>query len=221
MSSYVYMKILESQPRRYDRGIALLSFGQAEKIKQRLVADNVQAGSHVLDLGCGTGTAAILAAQAGARVTAFDLSAAMLAVAREKIAAAALAEQIELLEMGVSGMDRFADASFDVVISTLTFSELSRDEQTYALDHAFRILKPGGRLAIADEAKPTTLGKRLLHEIIRIPLLAVTFALTQTSTQAVEGLTEPVRQAGFHVVSEERTALDSFLYLVASKDQGR
>lgn len=219
MSSYIYMKILESQPRRYDYGIALLSLGQSENTKKRVVADNVKPGSRVLDIGCGTGTAAIMAARAGARVTGFDISIPMLAVAREKVVAASLADRIELIEMGVSGMNRFADVSFDVVMSTLVFSELSLDEQTYALDQAFRILRFGGLLAIADEVRSIKVGKRLLHSIIRLPLLIVTFALTQTTTHAVEGLPERVRQAGFYVDTEEQTALDSFLYLVAIKDE--
>jgi demethylmenaquinone methyltransferase/2-methoxy-6-polyprenyl-1,4-benzoquinol methylase len=215
MSSYVYMKILESHPRRYDRGIAMLSLGQADKVRQRLVAENVTGGSRVLDIGCGTGTAAILAAQAGARVTAFDISEPMLKVAREKVAAAEIGERITLCEMGVAGVDRFAEASFDLVMSTLAFSELSPDEQDYALHHAARVLVPGGLLAVADEARPETLGKRILHSMVRIPLLAVTFAVTQTSTRAVEGLSRRVRDAGFQIEKEERSALDSFLYLVA------
>lgn len=220
MFSYIYMKILESQPRRYDRGIALLSLGQSERARKRLVNENVSPGSRVLDIGCGTGTAAILAAQAGARVTAFDISAPMLAVAREKVAAATLTDQIELIEMGVAGMDRFADSSFDVVMSVLAFSELSRDEQAYALDHALRILRPGGLLAIADEAVPRTAGRRLLHGLLRLPLLIVTFVLTQTTTQAVAGLPARIRQTGFHVDAEEHSALDSFIYIVATKEGG-
>jgi len=221
MSSYIYMKILESQPRRYDRGIALLSFGQSEKARKRLVADNVRSGNRVLDIGCGTGTAAIMAAHRGTKVTAFDISAPMLAVARDKVAAAFLSDGIELIEMGVSGMDRFADASYDVVMSMLAFSEFSLDEQTYALDHTYRILRPGGLLAIADEVKPTTMGKQLLHSAVRIPLLVLTFALTQTTTRAVDGLTERIRASGFRVEMEERSAFDSFLYLVARKDEKR
>jgi len=221
VSSYLYMKILESHPRRYDRGIDLLSFGQADEVKKRLVADNVTPGARVLDLGCGTGTATLLAARAGARVTGFDIAAPMLTVAREKVAASSLEAPIELIEMGVSGMDRFTDESYDLVMSTLVFSELSPDEQTYALHHTFRILKSGGQLAIADEVSPSTLGKKLLYNLIRIPLLAVTFALTQTSTRAVERLPERVRDTGFHIDTEERTALDSFLYLVARKLEER
>lgn len=219
MSSYVYMKILESQPRRYDRGIALLSFGQSEKTKKRLVIDNVRSGDRVLDIGCGTGTATIMAANKGTNVTGFDISAPMLAVARDKVTAASLSDRIELIEMGVSGMDRFANASYDVVMSTLAFSEFSIDEQIYALDHTYRILRPGGLLVIADEVKPTTFGKRLLHNAVRLPLLALTFALTQTTTHSVDGLTERIRTTGFRVETEERSAFDSFLYLVASKDE--
>ncbi|NOZ86592.1 MAG: class I SAM-dependent methyltransferase [Deltaproteobacteria bacterium] len=218
MSSYVYMKILESRPRRYDRGIAMLSFGQSEKARKRLVEENIKPGNRVLDIGCGTGTTAILAASKGAEVTGFDISAQMLDVAREKVESTSLGDRIELMEMGVSGMDRFADISFDVVISTLTFSELSLDEQAYVLGHAHRILRPGGVLAIADEARPKTAGKRLLHGIVRFPLLVVTFAVTQTTTHAVKGLTELVRSAGFHIETEERSMLGSFLYLVGRKD---
>ena len=217
MSSYVYMKILESQPKRYDLGIALLSLGQSQKVKKRIVADNINPGSKVLDIGCGTGTAAILAARAGAQVTGFDISMPMLAVAKEKIAATSLADRIELIEMGISGMDQFVDASFDVVMSMLVFSELSSDEQAYTLDHAFRILRSGGLLVVTDEVKPAAIGKKLLYGIVRIPLLIATFVLTQTKTNAVEGLAERIRRTGFLIEREERTALDSFLYLVARK----
>ncbi|MFH1436795.1 MAG: corrinoid protein-associated methyltransferase CpaM [Pseudomonadota bacterium] len=218
MSSYVYMKILETQPRRYDRGIAWLSLGRAQKAKRRLVEDNVEKGCRVLEIGAGTGTMAVLAAGRGARVTGFDVSGPMLQVARKKVRDAGLEESIELLEMGVSGMDRFDDESFDLVMSTLVFSELSHDEQAYALRHARRVLKPGGRLAVADEARPRGLARRVLHGALRIPLVAITFALTQTSTRAVEGLEDAIRAAGFEIVKAQRSAFDSFLYVVAQKE---
>lgn len=218
MSSYVYMKILESQPRRYDRGLTLLSLGQADRAKKRLVAENVRLRDRVLEVGCGTGTLAVLAARAGAVVTAFDVSAAMLDVAKEKVAAEGLDDRIEMEVRSISGMDHYPDESFDVVISTLVFSELSPDEQGYVLEHAYRTLSTGGRLVLADEVRPRRAGMRLLHGLLRIPLLLLTFALTQTSTRAVRGLTARVRRAGFIVETEERTTLDSFLYLVAVKE---
>jgi len=219
MSSYIYMKILESQPKRYDRGISWLSFGQAGRIKQKIVDENITPGSRALEIGCGTGTMAVLAAKQGAYVVGFDVSGPMLEVARKKIADLGLADKIEISEMGVSGMDKFSDESFDLVMSTLVFSELSADEQAYALRHAWRVLKPGGRLALADEARPKSAFKKLLHTLVRIPLLITTFLLTQTTTRAVEGLEERVTQAGFRIESTELRSMDSFIYISAAKEK--
>jgi demethylmenaquinone methyltransferase/2-methoxy-6-polyprenyl-1,4-benzoquinol methylase len=213
------MKVLESQPERYDRGITLLSLGAADRCRKRLVDENVRPGFKVLEIGCGTATMAILAARRGADVLGLDVSAPMLEVARRKIAAAGVADRIRIEEKGVSGMDKLADNSFDLVMSTLVFSELSHDEQVYALRHAYRILKPGGRLAIADEVRPDDPAKRLLHAAVRIPLLIATFLLTQTTTRAVDGLPELVSAAGFRIESTQRSSLGSFLYLVAVKEE--
>lgn len=218
MASYVYMKILESQPNRYDRGISWLSLGHCGRIKRRIVNELVRPGSRVLDIGCGTGSLAVLAASQGARVTGFDVSEGMLTVGRKKAASEGLADRIELLEFGIAGMDTFGDATFDLLVSTLVFSELSRDERTYALRHAYRVLKPDGRLAIADEVRPETLGKRVLYGAIRVPLRLVTFLLTQTTTTPVAGLKDQISEAGFRIESVERNWLGSFLYLVAVKE---
>lgn len=219
MSSYIYMKILESQPERYDRGIAVLSLGAARRAQRRLVADNVCADMRVLEIGSGTGSLALLAAEAGAHVQGFDISAGMLEVARSKVRAEGLEDRIELFEMGVAGMDSLERESFDLVMATLVFSELSRDEQRYALAQAHRVLRPGGRLALTDEVRPDRRAERLIHGLVRFCLLVVTFALTQTTTRAVEGLPEEVTRAGFRIEIEERSSLGSFLYLVARKDE--
>jgi demethylmenaquinone methyltransferase/2-methoxy-6-polyprenyl-1,4-benzoquinol methylase len=218
MFSYIFMKILERQPRRYDLGICCLSLGRSEKIKRRIVEERVTPGCRMLEVGVGTGTLAILAAKKGATVLGFDISAGMLTVAREKAEAAGIMERVELREMGVGQMDKFPDAAFDLVISTLVFSELFRDEQRYALRHAFRLLKPGGLLILADETRPRSFFKRFLYLSVRIPLLLLTFVITQTTTRAVHGLEEMVAEAGFKTTYTERSFLDTFLFLIAVKE---
>jgi len=114
-------------------------------------------------------------------------------------------------------MDAFDNGFFDVVLSALVFSELSADERAWALRHSFRVLRPGGQLALVDEVTPEGLGRKLLHGAVRIPLLLATFLLTQTTTRPVDGLPELVAAAGFRVEKVERTPLESVLYLVAAK----
>lgn len=217
MLSFVYMKILESQPDRYDRGIAILSLGAARETVGRLVEECVNEGDTILDVGCGTGATTIHLARRGARVLGFDVAAAMLAVARRKTDAAGLSELIELREMGVSRMDSLEGASFDLVSSTLVFSELSSEEQSYVLSQALRVLKPDGRLMIADEVRPEGVLRSALYHLLRFPLLVVTYALTQTTTRPVAGLAARIESAGFRVTSVRKSTLGSFICLVAEK----
>ena len=79
--SFVYMKILESRPERYDIGMGLLTLGALTKIKQQ-IAQHTHPGNQVLDLGCGTGTLAQMCIDRGAVVTGVDANSGMLAVAK-------------------------------------------------------------------------------------------------------------------------------------------
>jgi SAM-dependent methyltransferase len=75
----------------------------------------VGAGQDVLDVACGTGNAAIPAARAGARVTGLDLTPEMLAAARARGEAAAVA--VEWVEGDAEDLP-FGDQSFDLILST-------------------------------------------------------------------------------------------------------
>ena len=65
MFSYVFMKILEGRPRSYDRRMDELSRGRVRAMKQA-VASEIPPGTHVLELGCGTGELAVLICARGA-----------------------------------------------------------------------------------------------------------------------------------------------------------
>lgn len=205
MSSFVYMKVLESSPWRYDRGIRWLSGGHIEELWRRLAEGVSGPGRRVLDIGCGTGGASLACAALGGRVVGIDANAEMLAVARSKAPPAGAAGQVEWLQLGAAEIeDRFAEATFDGVVASLALSEMSPEEQRYTLRIARSRLKPGGRLAVADEVRPVGAGSRLWYRIRRAPLAALTWLATQTSTQALADLAGLVRDAGFAAVRETR-----------------
>lgn len=213
------MKILESTPSRYDRGIAILTLGKIGVAYDRLAA-NVETGQNVLDIGCGTGALTLRIAQKGAKVKGIDINSQMLEIARQRAAQAGLSQYIELCEMGIAELASESSEIYDAVASGLCFSELSEDELDYTIKEVRRILKPGGLLLIADEAKPMNIAKRILNELLRLPLKAITYLVTQTGTQAIENLTQMVGQSGFDVTRVRINKMENFIELVAVKRSG-
>ncbi len=218
MASYVFMKVLESSARRYDVGINMLSLGQSEEVKREIAKNYITVGDKVLEIGCGTGTLAVLCAEKSALVTGFDVSLGMLDIARKKIEESNLTDRIELKHMGAVEMDKaFDDETFHKIVSTLFLSELYSDEQKYVLREAYRVLKPGGLIIIADEIKPQSLAKRILQLLIRIPLVAITYILTQTSTRPLKDIRNLLAEAGFEIIYQKKSRLDFFGLYVARK----
>jgi demethylmenaquinone methyltransferase/2-methoxy-6-polyprenyl-1,4-benzoquinol methylase len=211
MSSYVFMRVLESAAHRYDRGMRLLSRGRIDAV-YAAVADLVAApGRRILDVGCGTGGVAIACAERGAQVVGIDRSAEMLAVAGAKTLTGRGQGSVEWIQLGAAEIeDRFGPGSFDGIVACLLFSELSGAEQDYCLEVVHSRLRPGGDLVIADEVLPATAVARLLYSLRRLPLAVLTYALTQTTTRAVSGLADRVRAAGFVDVREDRVAGGAF-----------
>ena len=215
--SYVYMKVLESAPQRYEFGMRVLTLGRLEQLRQDIAA-RVSAGDQVLDVGCGTGALAVSLARRGARVTAVDIAAPMLVQAAQRVRQAELGDRIELREVGAVELDTiFSDASLDCVVSTLVFSELSDDEIEYTLAEYQQILRPGGQLMIADEVMPeSTLGK-IGTFLLRLPFVILAFVLTQNTTRRVARLEARIAEAGFHVVEIEQYLLGTMRLIVAEK----
>ncbi len=100
--------------------------------------------ARVLDVACGTGVVAITAALRGARVSALDLSPALLERARRNAEVAGL--DIEFVEGDVEALP-WADAQFDVVVSQ--FGHMFAPRPDVALREMLRVLRPSGRLAFA------------------------------------------------------------------------
>jgi len=196
----VFMKWLETSPKDYDRGIQLLTLGKIQKVKEKIANNYVHEGMRVLEIGCGTSTLTLMMAQRGAMVTGIDASPRMLSEAEKKIKAANLEERVTLNYMDAALIsDRFPAASFDLIVSTLVFSELPPDDQSFVLEACQKLLAPNGRLLIADEVIPSTLITRLLFYLIRLPLVFLTWLITRTTTNSLRGFDSLLTQTGFHV----------------------
>ena len=113
----------------------------------------IQNGERVLDLACGTGTLAIevLERAPGARVTGVDGDPAILERARAK---AEKARAEVSFDEGMSTALPYDDESFDVVLSTLFFHHLSDESKRLSADEIQRVLRPGGRVVLADWGRP-------------------------------------------------------------------
>lgn len=194
----VFMKWLETSPKNYDRGIQILTLGRLRQLKEKIVHEYVHKGTRALEIGCGTGTLTILMAGQGAAVTGIDASPIMLAEAQKKVAARNLGERVTLkyLDAVLLG-ERFPPATFDLIVSTLVFSELPPDERRYVLEACLKLLAPGGRLLIADEVIPSRPLSRLLFFLVRWPLGLLTWLLTRTSTTALRDFDSLLVQTGF------------------------
>ncbi len=216
MSTYVLMKILEFAPDRYDRGIHLLTFGSVDQSYDRLVS-SIQAGQQALDIGCGTGALTLRAAQNGAKVKAIDINSKIIENARRKIEQSGLSDKVEFQEMGIVELDSEPAENYDVVMSGLCFSELTDDELNFGLNQIHRILKAGGILLIADEVRPGNFIKKIFYWLVRLPMVVITYLITQTTTHAVSRLPEKVERANFIIEQVRFNKLGSFIELVARK----
>jgi len=146
----IYARIAE----RYDAQHAIITASADARGRRLLVDKAVREGDRVLDCGSGTGSTGILAARRvgpRGRVTLFDLSESMLAVARRKVADAGLQDRVDF-ETGDMVQLPFDSAAFDVVLSTYSLCPLY-DPKKGALE-LYRVTRPGGRLGIAHSTTP-------------------------------------------------------------------
>jgi SAM-dependent methyltransferase len=112
----------------------------------------------ILDMGCGRGAVLLMAAQhlTTGRAVGVDLwrsrdqSGNAADATRRNAVAEGVADRVELYTADMMALP-FADASFDLVVSSLAIHNISGSAgRDRAVAEAVRVLRPGGRLMIAD-----------------------------------------------------------------------
>jgi demethylmenaquinone methyltransferase/2-methoxy-6-polyprenyl-1,4-benzoquinol methylase len=137
---------------RYDLVNDVMSFGLHRKWKAqtaRLASDGGRRPARWLDLCCGTGDMALLAANMpGIAVTGADFTLPMLAVARQRARGSALSKLVQADALCLP----FPSGVFDVITVGYGLRNLADLER--GLSEMRRVLAPGGRVAILDFGKP-------------------------------------------------------------------
>jgi ubiquinone/menaquinone biosynthesis C-methylase UbiE len=178
---------------RMDLYDPLVRFGVRERrFKRRLLASAaLLPGFRVLDLGCGTGTLALMAKRAvpGARVIGIDAFSAAIEIAKRKAAREGIPVEFHL---GWAQQLPYRDGGFDRVLSTLLFHHLPHRGKIEALAEIARVLARGGELHIADFGRPANWLMRAGFSLVR------KFDGMETTEDNVTGqLPEMIRLAGF------------------------
>lgn len=138
--------IYDRHARGYDRGEAATEWLLGRRLRRRILDS---ASGDVLEVGVGTG-ASLGHYPPGCRVTGVDLSAAMLAAAREK---AALLGLPVTLHQGDAQRLPFGDGSFDTCVSQLTLCTVP--DPAAALRELRRVCRPDGSILLLEHTTST------------------------------------------------------------------
>jgi ubiquinone/menaquinone biosynthesis C-methylase UbiE len=176
----------------YDPVLRLLL--REESLRREILAHaEIGPGCRVLDVGCGTGTQAILAKRThpDAEVVGVDGDEKALAIARGKAERAGVTVALDL---GLATALPYADARFDRVLSSLVLHHLEEDDKRRALAEILRVLAPGGAFVLVDFGEPVTLPERIAAKL---------FLRGEHARENLEGrLPALLREAGFSRIQE-------------------
>lgn len=149
---------------RYDTLNHLLSGGLDRRWRRRAVRElGLQAGDRVLDVCTGTADLAIAAATGGAApelVVGIDFAGAMLRIGLAKVRRAALGARVHLARGDATSLP-VADRSFDAAM--VAFGIRNVADQAGGCRELYRVLRPGGRVAILEFGFPTMPGLRAVY----------------------------------------------------------
>jgi ubiquinone/menaquinone biosynthesis C-methylase UbiE len=173
---------------------------------------NLKPGEVVVDLGCGGGLDVLLAAPRvgpAGKAIGIDMTPAMI----ERARANAAKQGLNNVEFHLSTIDRLplADASVDCIVSNCVIN-LARDKGA-VFREMFRVLKPGGRVAVSDIALKQPLPKELADSV-------AAYVGCVAGAIAIDEYTRLLREAGFTAVQVVDTRKDLNAYTKVENQSG-
>jgi ubiquinone/menaquinone biosynthesis C-methylase UbiE len=188
----------------YDMLAWFLTYGRERAFREKMLGfANLKPGEAVLDIGCGTGTVALLAkTKVGpeGRVDGLDASPEMVARATAKARRTGL--NVNFSNATAQQLP-YNDEEFDLVLSTLMLHHLPKAGRTEFGGEAFRALKPGGRLLVIDFAKPHRRSFFRFHRHGHVDL---------------DKAAADLGQRGFKIVEQGDVGTRGLRYLLAKRD---
>ncbi len=150
----------------YDPAVSLIGaiVGGEKRLRERILKlADIKNGDRVIDIGCGTGTSALIAAKYvgdKGEVVGIDFSDKMLDIARMKLEEHGL-RNVTFLKANAEEIS-YPDSYFDKVTVFAALHEMNHEGRINTLKEIYRLLKIGGNALIADYDLPEKIGGMLL-----------------------------------------------------------
>ena len=182
----------------YDPAVSLIGaiFGGEKRLRRKILGlADIKNGDRVLDIGCGTGTSAlIIAGDVGDKgeVVGIDLSDKMLDIAKRKLEKYRF-RNVTFLKANAEEIP-YPDSYFDKVTAFVALHEMNHEGRINTLREIYRMLKPGGNALIADYDLPEKIGGILLTG-----LLLRMFEGETARDMIQRGIDSEIREAGVNL----------------------
>lgn len=205
----------------YDTAIGFIGvfLGGEKRLRRKILRlADIKNGDKVLDIGCGTGTSAlIIARDTGDRgeVVGTDLSSKMLDIAKRKLMKSGF-RNVTFLQANAEAIP-YPDSYFDKIAAFAVLHEMDHEGRINTLREVYRLLKPGGKALIADYDMPEKIGGILLMRF----LLAM-FEGETARDMIQKGIDSEIREADVNlkIVKKESILCGAGQVLLVEKMEG-